>query len=91
MKSYGIQQYFLYIVHKIIINLSRILLNNAKRNDIMNPLTSFTKTIHTKGRGIIMEALKRVSPEKAGIHSQSIIEFIQQAQAEGIELHSLMI
>uniref|UniRef100_UPI0040257804 serine hydrolase n=1 Tax=Agathobacter sp. TaxID=2021311 RepID=UPI0040257804 len=38
-----------------------------------------------------MDTLKRVSPEEAGIHSQSIIEFIQQAQAEGIELHSLMI
>ena len=38
-----------------------------------------------------MEALKRVSPEKVGIHSQSIVEFIRQAQAEGIELHSLMV
>lgn len=39
----------------------------------------------------MMETLKRVSPEKAGIHSQSIMEFIRQAQAEGVELHSLMI
>ena len=53
-------------MHKIIIILLRILLNNTKRNDIMNPLTSFTKTIHTKGRKIIMDTLKRVSPEEAG-------------------------
>lgn len=38
-----------------------------------------------------MEALKRVSPEKVGIHSQCIVDFIRQVRAEGIELHSLMI
>ena len=38
-----------------------------------------------------MEALKRVSPEKVGIHSQCIVDFIRQVRVEGIELHSLMI
>ena len=38
-----------------------------------------------------MEALKRVSPEEVGIHSQCMIDFIKQVQAEGIELHSLMV